>query len=94
MDLWRAIISCFYSGTRLRNTRFLFEMADEYLLLQFIQQQPQIFRFKTYEKLLEKLSSPQIEYSPIVVASHPLRTSNTQRSVSYNDSMDLEDLTQ
>ncbi len=72
MDLWRAIISCFYSGTRLRNTRFLFEMADEYLMLQFIQQQPQIFRFKTHEKLLEKLSSPQIEYSPIVVDSFAL----------------------
>lgn len=72
MDLWRAIISCFYSGTRIRNPRFLFEIADEYLVLQFIQQRPQVFRFKAYEKLLEKLSSPQTEYSPIVVDAFAL----------------------
>ncbi len=73
MDLWRAIISCFYSGTRLRSTRFLFEMAGEYLLLHFIQQQPQILRFKSYEKLLERLSSPQVEFSPITIDAFALQ---------------------
>ncbi|MES2675438.1 MAG: class I adenylate cyclase [Pseudomonadota bacterium] len=72
MELWRAIIGCFYSGTRPRNTRFLFQVADEYLLLQFIQQQPQIFRFKTYDKLVERLSQPQTEFSPIVVDAFAL----------------------
>jgi len=72
MELWRAIIGCFYSGTRVRNTRFMFEMAEEYLLLQFIQQQVQILRFKSYEKLLEKLGQPQMEFSPLVVDSYAL----------------------
>lgn len=70
--LWRAIIQCFYTGTDSRNARFLFEMADEYVLLQFIQQQPQILRFKTYDMLLEKLSATQIEFSPIVVDAFAL----------------------
>lgn len=73
MELWRAIITCFYSGTRARNTRFIFEMADEYFLLQIVQQQAQILRFKHYEKLLEKLAQPQMEFSPLVVDNYALR---------------------
>lgn len=65
--LWQSIINCFYTKSSTRNARFIFEMAGEYLLLQFIQQQPQISRFKTYEKLLEKLSAPQLEPSAIVI---------------------------
>lgn len=73
MELWRAIIACFYSGTRARNTRFIFEMADEYFLLQFVQQHAQILRFQSYEKLLEKLAQPQMEFSPLVVDAYALR---------------------
>jgi len=73
LELWRTIIACFYSGTRARNTRFIFEMADEYFLLQFIQQHAQILRFHSYEKLLEKLALPQMEFSPLVIDSYALR---------------------
>lgn len=73
LELWRAIIACFYSGTRARNTRFIFEMADEYFLLQFVQQHAQILRFQSYEKLLEKLALPQMEFSPLVVDGYALR---------------------
>jgi adenylate cyclase class 1 len=73
MELWRAIIACFYSGTRARNTRFIFEMADEYFLLQFVQQHAQILRFHSYEKLLEKLALPQMEFSPLMVDGYALR---------------------
>lgn len=73
LELWRAIITCFYSGTRARNTRFIFEMADEYFLLQFMQQHAQILRFQSYEKLLEKLALPQMEFSPLVVDTYALR---------------------
>lgn len=73
LELWRAIITCFYSGTRARNTRFIFEMADEYLLLQFMQQHAQILRFQSYEKLMEKLALPQMEFSPVVVDAYALR---------------------
>ncbi|GGY83429.1 adenylate cyclase [Cellvibrio zantedeschiae] len=73
LDLWRAIITCFYSGSRARNTRFIFEMADEYFLLQFVQHHAQILRFATYEKLLEKLALPQMEFSPLMVDAYALR---------------------
>jgi adenylate cyclase class 1 len=73
LELWRAIFTCFYSGTRGRNTRFIFEMADEYLLLQFVQQHAQILRFQSYEKLLEKLALPQMEFSPLVIDAYALR---------------------
>lgn len=73
LELWRAVITCFYSGTRARNTRFIFEMADEYFLLQFVQQHAQILRFQSYEKLLEKLSLPQMDFSPLVVDTYALR---------------------
>lgn len=73
LELWRAIFTCFYSGTRARNTRFIFEMADEYLLLQFVQQHAQILRFQTYEKLLEKLALPHMEFSPLVIDAYALR---------------------
>src|SRR5690606_30963183 len=47
--------------------------GDEYLLLQFLQQQPHITRYKSYPALLEKLAKAQTEYSPIVVDRHALR---------------------
>lgn len=72
-ELWRDLISCYYSGTRPRTSRYIMEMGAEYLLLQFIQQQPQIHRFKSYEKLLEKLGQPQLEFSPIIIDRHGLR---------------------
>lgn len=72
-ELWRDLISCYYSGTRPRNSRYLLEMGDEYLLLQFFQQQLQIQRFKSYEKLLHKLAQAQTDFSPIVIDRYGLR---------------------
>ncbi len=73
LELWRAIFTCFYSGPRARHTRFIFEMADEYLMLQFVQHHAQILRFHTYENLLEKLALPQMEFSPLVIDNYALR---------------------
>jgi adenylate cyclase class 1 len=72
-ELWRDLISCYYSGTRPRSTRYILEMGDEYLLLQFVQQQLQIQRFKSYEKLLERLAQSQTDFSPIVIDRYGLR---------------------
>lgn len=65
--LWASVLHCFYAKNSAANSRFIFEMASEYFLLQFIQQQPQIFRFNSYEKLLEKLAAAQSEPSAIVI---------------------------
>lgn len=73
LELWRAIFTCFYSGTRTRHTRFIFEIADEYLMLQFVQQHAQILRFSSYDKLLEKLALPQMTFSPLVIDNYALR---------------------
>jgi adenylate cyclase class 1 len=70
-DLWRDLIRCFYSGTH--TSRYILEMGDEYLLLQCIQQLPQVQRFKSYEKLLERLGQAQSDYSPIVIDHYGLR---------------------
>ena len=72
-ELWRDLIDCYFSNSRQSNSRYILEMGDEYLLLQFFQQQPQISRFKSYPKLLEKLGQPQLEFSPIVVDRYGLR---------------------
>lgn len=66
-ELWRDLVGCYYSGTRPANSRYLLETGDEYLLLQFAQQQPHILRFKTRAALLEKLSEAQLSHSPLVV---------------------------
>ena len=72
-ELWRDLISCYYSGSHPRSSRYILEMGEEYLLLQFVHQQLQIHRFKHYDKLLEKLAQAQIEFSPIVIDRHGLR---------------------
>jgi adenylate cyclase class 1 len=72
-ELWRDLISCFYSGTHPRSCRYILEMGDEYLLLQFVQQQLQIQRFKSYEKLLARLAQTQSDFSPIVIDRYGLR---------------------
>jgi adenylate cyclase class 1 len=72
-ELWRDLINCYYSGTRPRSCRYLLEMGDEYLQLQFVQQQLQIQRFKSYDKLLEKLAQAQTDFSPVVIDRYGLR---------------------
>lgn len=71
--LWNDLTHYYFSGTRHRNSRYILEMGDEYLLLQFIQQQPQINRFKSYEKLLEKLGQAQMEFSAVLIDRYALR---------------------
>lgn len=71
-ELWSDIIACYYSGIRPANSRYILEMGDEYLLLQFLQQQPHITRYASYEALLDKLGNAQISYSPIVIDRHAL----------------------
>lgn len=71
-ELWRDIIACYYSGTRPRHSRYVFEVGDEYWLLQILQQQPHMVRFKQYEKLLEKLGQAQTDFSPIVIDRYAL----------------------
>lgn len=72
MELWRDIISCFYSDARPRTARYVLEMGEEYLLVQFLQQQPHIFRFKHYRQLLDKLGQAQVDFSPIIVDRYAL----------------------
>ena len=72
-ELWRDLISCYYSGTRPRGCRYILEMGNEYLLLQIVQQQLQVQRFKDYEKLLERLAQAQTDFSPIVIDRYGLR---------------------
>lgn len=72
-ELWRDLISCFNSSTRPRSCRYILEMGDEYLLLQFVQQQLQIQRFKSYAKLLDRLAQAQTDFSPIVIDRYGLR---------------------
>jgi len=72
-ELWREIISCYTRGARPLSTRYLFEMGDEYLLLQFLHQQPHLARFSSYQGLLEKLAQPQADYSALVADSYALR---------------------
>lgn len=72
-ELWRDLISCYYSGTRSRSCRYILEMGDEYLLLQIVQQQLQIQRFKSYKKLLDRLAQAQTDFSPIVIDRYGLR---------------------
>src|SRR5690606_22908415 len=71
-ELWRDILVCFYSKNRSHNSRYILEMGDEYLLLQYLQQQPHITRYKTYEMLLEKLGNAQVIHSPLVIDRHGL----------------------
>jgi adenylate cyclase class 1 len=72
-ELWRDLTSCFYSVARIRSCRYILEMGDEYLLLQMVQDQPHLQRFKHYEKLLEKLAQAQPDFSPIVIDRYGLR---------------------
>lgn len=72
-ELWRDIIACYYSGTRSPHSRYILEVGDHYLLLQFLQQQPRISRYNSYTELLEKLANAQIDYSPIVIDRYALR---------------------
>lgn len=71
-ELWRDLVGCYYSGTRPPSSRYVVETAGHYILIQFLQQQPQVTTYPSYEALLDKLSHAQLEYSPIVVDRYAL----------------------
>lgn len=71
-ELWNDVRKHFYNNAQQANCRYVFEMGDELLLLQFLHHQPQISRFKTQEELLKKLSQPQAEFSPVVIDRYAL----------------------
>src|SRR5690606_35271216 len=75
-QLWQDLVACFYtpvsSASRAHNPRYLLEVGDEYLMLQFLQHQPQITRYKNYAQLLEKLAMAQPAYSSVVIDRYGL----------------------
>ena len=78
VELWRELINCYYGpsrtvGARTASARYIFEVGDEYMLLQFLHRQPHISRFKSYDRLLDKLAQPMAEFSPLVRDSYALR---------------------
>lgn len=77
-ELFRDIAACYYSGTRPPSSRYIFEMATQLFVVQFVDGQPQISRCSNQQRLLEHLGLPQACYSPIMIdryalAGHPLR---------------------
>lgn len=73
IELWNDLKKIYFASPSHANSRYILEMGDEYLLLQFMQQQPHIYRFKSYKDLLEKLAQPQPVFSPIVIDRYGLR---------------------
>jgi len=74
-QLWQDLVACFYtasSAARARNPRYLLEVGDEYLMLQFLQHQPQITRYKNYAQLLQRLAMAQPAYSSVVIDRYGL----------------------
>lgn len=71
--LWQDLVGCYYSGTRPPSSRYVLETAEGYVLIQFLQQQPHVTRYASYEALIDKLTNAQVEYSPIVVDRYGLR---------------------
>lgn len=71
-ELLDDLMKCFYSSNTPCSKRYILEAGNEYLLLQFFQQQPVIQRFKNYNALLERLECAQGDYSAIVIDRHGL----------------------
>ncbi len=73
-ELFTDIRECFFKGSEKANhARYIFEMASEYFILQFINDQPNIKRFANLKKVSEHLSLPQVAFSPIVIDRHTLQ---------------------
>jgi adenylate cyclase class 1 len=73
-ELFTDIRECFFkNGEQANHSRYIFEMASEYFVLQFINKQPNIKRLASAQKLSEHLSLPQIEFSPIVIDRYTLQ---------------------
>jgi len=72
-ELWVDLIECFYRDRQPPTSRYLLEMAGQYLLIQFFQQQPSISRYPDYQALLDKLSEPQSNPSALVVDRRALK---------------------
>ncbi|RLP55077.1 MAG: class I adenylate cyclase [Ketobacter sp.] len=77
-ELFRDIISCYYSGTRSLDTRYILEIEQFIYMLQFRRNTPYVRGMRNYKDLIEALGESQPQYSQIVVdrnalVKHPLR---------------------
>ena len=72
-ELWTDLTECFYHGEQPPASRYLLEMAGQYLMIQFFQEQPRITRYPDYPALLDKLSQPQANPSSLVVDRRALK---------------------
>lgn len=77
-ELFRDIIACYYSGTRALNTRYILEIEQFTYMMQFKRNTPYVRGLRSHKELIDALSEPQSQYSPMVVdrnalIRHPIR---------------------
>ncbi len=77
-ELFRDIISCYYSGMAQPNIRYILEVEQFTYILQFKGETPVVRGMRTHRELIETLSEPLRAFSPILVdrnalLKHPLR---------------------
>jgi len=67
------IIRCYYSGQYPSATRYIFELAEEYVSLQFKGPRLQVRFHRSLNQLLEFLSATQLTISPLMIDSRALK---------------------
>ena len=72
-NLFREIISCFYSGARPVNTRYIFSRKDAYHTIQFDDGKATVTQYNHKKELINSLGLPQKEFSPIVIDPYALQ---------------------
>lgn len=84
------VISCFFASPQAADSRYVFQLANHYYVLQIQDNAPRMKQCKAESDLIDTLEKEQRQYSPIVVDSHaqlnsPLRLiSNIAKSNSIN----------
>jgi adenylate cyclase class 1 len=72
------ITQCFFSGAHSRQNRFVFQLSNKFLCLQFFGMKPLAHTFISKKLLLEHLEMEQSQYSPLIIdrnalKNHPLQ---------------------
>ena len=74
LESWfREILKAFYSDRARPNNRYLFQLAKEYVCLQFYGMRPQAHTFSSEQNVVDYLAKEQRNFSDIVIDSHTLK---------------------
>lgn len=74
-ELFRDLLSCYYSSILPANTRYILQMKNQFFIIQYENNKINFKGARNIDELIKRLGQPQAQYSPIIFDRHAMNDS-------------------